>query len=101
MTNFGIRNIGVGQPQGSVIVTDESTEILPANLLRSSAFLVNLGKNNVWTACDQTAVVGVGPPIFSDGGPMSLDSTNLTLGPINGICESGRTSEVTFQELDK
>ena len=93
-------NIGTGQTPSSATVTSSSTEILASNSSRSSAFLGNIGKNDVWLACDVTAVLNEGVLLSRNGGSMLIDGTALTLGAVNGICAATKTSTVTFQELN-
>ena len=100
MTYFGNRNIGTGQTPGSATATSTSSALVPTNLLRSSVFLVNKDRNDVWVSCDVTAVFGVGILLGKNGGSTLIDSTNLTLGPINGITDAGKTALITFQELN-
>lgn len=98
---LAVLNTGVGQTPVTTTVTDSSTEIAPANVNRSSIFLLNKGKQDVWVACDATAVLGDGMLLARNGGSMLVDETAHTAGAINGICDTGRTSDVTYQELTR
>lgn len=101
-SNSAIRlNFGVGQIPATTLVGDTNTEIIAANNLRSSVFLINIGKQDVWVACDTTALLDKGILLGKNGGSMLIDSTAFTNGPINGICASGKTSTVTYQELNR
>ena len=93
-------NKGTGQTPASTTVTDASTEIVAANASRSSVFVTNFGKNDVWIACDVPALVDNGICLAANGGSMLVDSTAFTSGPINGICNTGKTSLMIFQELN-
>lgn len=106
MTILGTNNLasinrGVGQTPFTVTVGDVSTEIVGGNIARSSVFLTNIGMNDVWVACDTLAILNRGVLLGKNGGSTLFDSTATTNGPISGICRSGRTSDVTFQELNR
>jgi len=94
-------NKGAGQPTDFTTVGDTSTEIVPENLSRVFVTLFNKDKDDVWVACDETAILGEGEFLSRNGGSMLIDSTAFTSGPINGICASGKTADVTFQEFHK
>lgn len=99
--NLTALNSGVGQTPENVLVTDESTVIVGENISRSSVFLMNLGKDDVWISCDAAARFEKGMLVGNGGGSMLVDATAFTTGPINGICQGGRTSIITLQELIK
>lgn len=94
-------NRGVGQTPVTTVVGDTNTEIIPANNNRVLVVLTNIGKNDMSIACDASAVLGRGIFLGRNGGNMVIDSTAFTEGPINGICESGKSSTVTYQEFTR
>jgi len=93
-------NRGVGQTPGTTTVTDSSTQIVASNRARSSVFLINTDVDDVWVAVDATAILDTGILLSRNGGGALLDGTALSTGPINGIVASGKTADVTFQELN-
>ena len=94
-------NIGVGQTPDSTLVGDTNTEIVATNPNRIAVFLVNIGKNNVWLSCDENAILDKGLLLAANGGSLLIDSTAFSKGVINGICNSGKSSIIAFQELNK
>lgn len=100
MSFFGNQNIGVGQIPATVMVSASSTEIIASNSARAFAVLTNLGKEDVWVACDTTALINKGFLLGKNGGNLALDATILTKGPINGITKAGKISAVTFQDFN-
>jgi len=96
-----VLNRGIGQPPATTTVTDVNTEIIPANSDRTSAIVTNVGKHDVWAACDADAIFGEGILLTRNGGSMVIDSTTFTEGPITGICAAGKSSDVTYHELEK
>ncbi len=98
---ISLLNRGIGQPPATTNVTDVNTTIIAANPDRTSAIITNVGKQDVWAACDADAVFGEGILLSRNGGSMVIDSTTFTEGPITGICASGKSSDVTYHELEK
>ena len=92
-------NTGIGQTPIDVLVTDVSTEIIGSNVNRTSLFILNIGKNDVWISCDAEAQFAKGMLLGNEGGSMLIDSTAFTTGPVNGICQGGRSSTLSLQEL--
>jgi len=96
-----IINLGVGQTPATVNVSATSTEIVAANNNRSCVFLTNIGKDDVWMALDTAALLDKGILLGKNGGSLLLDLGALTVGAINGIAASGKTSDVTFLEMNR
>lgn len=94
-------NAGTGQVPQNISITDVSTEIICSNARRTSVYILNLGKNDVWISCDVDAQFEKGMLLGASGGSMLVDSTAFTTGPVNGICQASRISTVTIQELSK
>ncbi len=94
-------NKGIGQTPASTNAGDTSTEIVAANASRTSVFLTNIGKENVWLSCDAAALLDKGLFLGKNGGAILLDATSFTIGPINGICTSGKSSTVVYQETNR
>ncbi len=92
-------NTGTGQPPTNVLITEVSTEIIAANVNRTSLYLLNIGRDDVWVSCDADAEFEKGMLLGNGGGSMLIDSTSFTTGPVNGICQGGRSSTLSLQEL--
>lgn len=93
-------NAGTGQTPSSTSVGDTTTTIIAANTNRTCLYLVNTGNDDCWIACDVAAVLDAG--VFLEkkkGGPMLISEDNYTSGAISGICASGKTTTVAYQEL--
>ena len=94
-------NKGVGQTPGTSTIDDSSTEIVPENLPRVAIAMTNIGKNDAWIACDGPAILGEGVLMARNGGNVVLDQSILTTGPINGICDIGKETDITFHEFNQ
>ena len=79
---------------GSVLITDTSTQIAATNLDRSSLYLLNLGNDDVWVSCDADAEFEKGMLLGRNGGSMLIDATASTTGPVNGICRGNKFSDI-------
>ncbi len=94
-------NLGVGQTPQTSAVTDASSAMIPANANRAFCLMTNIGKEDVWFSVDATAELNKGTRLSRNGGVGILDSNGLSFGPINGICAIGKSSTITFQEINR
>jgi len=86
---------------GSVAVTDVSTEILAAsdgNHRRGATFIVNAGSNDCFLSFGADAVAGQGALLKAFGGSIGLEASDGWSGTVNGICASGKSTTITFSE---
>ncbi len=85
-------------PPANVSVLAVTTSILPANLSRRYAILVNDSVNNIYLAFGAPAVMNQGELLGANGGIYEMvEDINLTTQAINGINGVG-ASNVTVQE---
>ncbi len=98
ISTSSLKNVGVGQTPSSSLVADTSSVIVAGNSNRTSLYLFNLGKEDVWISCDAAAIFGEGL-LLASLGSMLVDSTSFTIGAVNGIARGGKDSVVTFQEF--
>lgn len=94
-------NVGTGQPVATVTVTDVSVEVTAANTKRAFILLANTSTNDCWIGIDVTPAADKGILLGKNGGTLFLDALALSLGAINGICKSGQTATIVYQEFEK
>ncbi len=97
--NLPASNTGVGQAPTRILITDATTQIVASNVKRTALYLLNVGQYDVWVSCDESAEVEKGMLLGKMGGSVLIDTTNLTTGSVNGICEGTKFSNITSQEL--
>lgn len=98
-------------PQGAALprlrwgVPDEqavgaaSVEIIPKNLNRIGAAIVNDGPQNIYLAFGHSAEDPKGIFLAANGGAYEINTTNLFTGAINGIAVAAG-GHVTWQEAE-
>jgi len=62
--------------------------------------ITNNGQEDLWVASDATAELDKGTPLKKEGGNIIFDAGGVTLGAINGICESGKSTVVAIQDFN-
>lgn len=85
----------------TVVVTDESTEVIPANALRKGAAFFNDsgGTGNIaWFTAGHPAVVNQTLELAKGGAFFIEPSSGITTQAINAICATGKTTNITYQE---
>ncbi|SRR6266478_3760710 len=78
-------------------VTTTSSTVLPENLKRRAAVIVNTGAADVYLATGRTAEANKGICLKAGGGAFELHSQNLTHAVINAVTGSG-TSTLSLHE---
>ncbi len=97
ISTSSLKNVGVGQTPTSALVADTSSVIVSANSNRTSLYLFNLGREDVWISCDADAIFGEG--LLLSSGSMLVDATAFTIGNVNGVVRGNKNSVITFQEF--